>query len=250
MAMDIGDDLVVAVSPDKVDVFAIVGGVAAEEATVRHLRKIELKVSVGFADIKILEPPPGAPTSERELRLAIAGEGGVFLYSVALGPAGADTALIGNELAQVWHQPVVETGFAEVDASYPFKPLIDPSGTISWLEAILPEKWTLPPRQLSFRTLSRRPNIPPPDGEDTPPHVFVLDHPELPALYAMGVYDYDASLGLAIFGNYYGETALFDLSGSYTGTGALQRCFQPLTIPTQPTDCILPEVRGTDIPLA
>lgn len=240
MAMDIKDDLVVAISPNAVQIFSLADILAAERETAQHLRKIELSVSVGFADVKILEPAPGFPPTECEVRIALAGEEGIFLCSVVLGRTVESATSVGESLVLAWHQPVV----AGLDASYPMKPLIDSFGTVSWLESIIPEKETSPVHQFSFHTLSRRPKAPHPQSDGTLPHVYVLDRPELPALYAMGVYDYDASLGLAIFGNYYGEIVLFDLSGSSSGTGAHQSSFVPLTILTESSDRILPEVRG------
>ena len=38
----------------------------------------------------------------------------------------------------------------------------------------------------------------------------------VPAMYAMGMYDYDASIGVGVFGNYHGELAVFDACEGYT----------------------------------
>lgn len=47
------------------------------------------------------------------------------------------------------------------------------------------------------------------EREDIPPPLK-FTHLDLPALYAMGVRDYDPGLGLAIFGNYFGELTIYN----------------------------------------
>lgn len=77
--------------------------------------------------------------------------------------------------------------------------------------------------------------------------VFKLDHPDMPALYGMGVFDYDAALGLAVFGNMFGELAVFDLSG--TNVKGVTQCFEEIRFDAQ--DCCtatVPDVRSISTP--
>ena len=51
----------------------------------------------------------------------------------------------------------------------------------------------------------------------------------MPALYARGVYDYDETLGLVVFGNTFGELCMFNIAN--TDIAQLESCFQPFLIP-------------------
>ena len=59
---------------------------------------------------------------------------------------------------------------------------------------------------------------------------YTVRHPHLPAMYAQGVYDYDASLGVGIFGNAYGELALCNISG--VDLKQLDRCLEKPHLPS------------------
>lgn len=77
--------------------------------------------------------------------------------------------------------------------------------------------------------------------------VFKLDHPDMPALYGMGVFDYDAALGLAVFGNMFGELAVFDLSG--TNVKGVTQCFEEICFDARAC-CMatVPDVRSISTP--
>ena len=47
--------------------------------------------------------------------------------------------------------------------------------------------------------------------------------PDVPALYAMAVRDFDETRGLTVFGNAFGELALYDFSGS--NHESISQCF-------------------------
>lgn len=74
----------------------------------------------------------------------------------------------------------------------------------------------------------------------------ILAVPELPAMYVMGVYGLGAGLGFAAFGNYFGELAFFDLSGSTAlDITVVRSCFKPLAISRALVASILSKVRDT-----
>lgn len=64
----------------------------------------------------------------------------------------------------------------------------------------------------------------------------------MPALYGMGVFDYVGALGLAVFGNVFGELAVFDLSG--TNVGGVVKCFEEIRFDAQDRSVtVVPDVR-------
>lgn len=70
-------------------------------------------------------------------------------------------------------------------------------------------------KSFAFATLLEGlPASPPSDGHSPIEPTYILEHPDLPALYAACVYDYDDALGVAAFGNAYGELAVLNLGAS------------------------------------
>ena len=67
------------------------------------------------------------------------------------------------------------------------------------------------------------------DLEDTQPTPHTFYDTEMPALYAMSVRDHDETRGLIVFGNAFGELAVYDFSGS--DPDALAECFVDLVFP-------------------
>lgn len=70
---------------------------------------------------------------------------------------------------------------------------------------------------------------------------FELSEPELPALYAGPVRDYDGGLGLLVVGNKMGELALYSLSGA--SLDALQDSLRRTSFPPWNGQELIPTVR-------
>lgn len=94
--------------------------------------------------------------------------------------------------------------------AFMFCPSIDAYGSTSWFEGPNRSNGDNTPN-ITFRSTSHF--IRPYRGARQP---LTLDRLDLPSLSAMAVRDYDPGLGLAVFGNYYGELVLYNLGGSAT----------------------------------
>ena len=186
--------------------------------TAEQTRSIPLKCSVGWAQTLFSEP--------ERLHLCICGQDGLFTYSVPVGESrsGGQT----EDLLPLWHMQrytalQMELYRRQDWASY-FPQFGAHGTTIIWLQRALHST-----KHIGFATLPEGlSDARFAGGNSHSPHVYELEHPELPAMYAAGVYDYDEALGVAVFGNAFGELALFNLSA--LSLARLQSCFKPLLL--------------------
>ena len=136
------------------------------------------------------------------------------------------------DVTSVWSTPPTEL-------HQPYNPHFgSQASTLSWLDT--PMRCS---RHVQFVTLAaplanKRSRTT--SAESAEPAVFHLDHPELPAMYAAGVYDYDEGLGIGVFGNAYGELVLFNLTG--IDPHRLVSCFLPIAVPNSAGHELLPKV--------
>ena len=238
--MAIADGIIAVLSPRRLRTYSFSpdeqGGV-----TVRHLRSIELQHSIATAHLRFERPDHSAQSTR--LYLALSGDDGIFVYSVPkdrLRVKGPHT-----DLSCVWSHRATSIHLSEPDGSYyddPFKILLGSTcSSISWLSV----HRTLD-RPVTFVTLPY--GFSNADGlelssstSSTSSSVYGLNHPDMPALYAMGVFDYDETLGLGVFGNVFGELCLLKLAAPDMST--LEGCFEPLNIPLANDDAdFLPTV--------
>lgn len=171
VAMVICDGLVAVCTPKHIKCFALScckdGGLSASLVS-----EVPLSYSVGFADASFIEYDT---PSRRPKDLLVP----CHIFSQPLPP---DVDL-----------------YCTFDMPVTFHPSIDACGSISWHEGI--NKRDEAEKPLAFCATSLFHSG---EREDIQPSLK-FTHPDLPALYAMGVRDYDPGLGLAIFGNYFGE---------------------------------------------
>lgn len=232
--MALRGDLAVAVTPKKVHLFSVTHTGSVEEH-VKHIRSFELAVSVGFADVRFVRTTLKDGRCGHEIRICLAGEDGLYLYGIA----EEDFHTAGVQMTSIWSLPRTPTGHEAL----PFCPAIDEDGTISWLEGHpknplgINSKGPLLP--ISFHTTTRRP-LADKDTLATTFPAYELQDVELPAMYAMGVYHYDAGLGVAVFGNLYGELALVKFCD--TSIRDLQACFEPIILHPAGNTKVLPTV--------
>lgn len=157
-----------------------------------------------------------------KLYLALSGDNGLFMYCCAKDKLRSEGPR--DDLSYVWGHQAASTYLPEPAGPYyedPFKLLFGSKcSTISWLSG--PRDFDRP---ISFVTL---PGGILKDNDIVHPQlapVYELKHPDLPALYALGVYDYNETLGVAIFGNAFGELSLFNLAG--LDIRKIEGCFVP-----------------------
>lgn len=169
-------------------------------------------------------PSDASPT----LFVCICGFDGIFVYAISMDQLLAPQPDTG--ITTIWGLTESADGpeASEYDRSDDriFQPLFGKySPTLSWLLASYRQN-----RPIRFATLpiclqDRAPL----DNSAASLPEYRLDHADLPALYALGVYDYHEVMGLAVFGNAFGELVLFniggiDLSKSTDYLGTLRLC--------------------------
>lgn len=197
--MAICDDLIVVVTPNRVKCFAFSCD-SDGQPLAYLLKQITLSYSVGFADAKFIDSvAPGR--SVEDLRVCVSGADGLYLLSFSSDELqSADSNPAASCIFSQPRPPGIGLSSAS-DVTVAFCPVIDAHGTISWYEGIN----NCEERPLSFCTISHS------AANGMPRTPLKFSHQELPALYGMGVRDYNPGLGLAVFGNYYGELVLFNL---------------------------------------
>lgn len=229
--MALRPDVAVAVTPKKLHLFFVTHTGNVKEH-VKHIRSVELAVSVGFADVKFVGTTSKDGMCGYELRICLAGEDGLYLYGIA----EEDIHTPDVQMSSIWSLPRTPTG----REALPFCPTIDESGTVSWLQGYPKNSLDInsknPLLPISFHTTTRRTLV----DKDYLATTYELEDVELPAMYAMGVYHYDAGLGVAVFGNFYGELALVKFCD--TSIHDLQACFEPLILHPAGDTKVLPTV--------
>lgn len=226
--MAITDGLLAAVLPHQLHVYSL----STDGQRSQLLRIMELSHPVGFATLSFSAVSTLQDLDSRrkveKLNFCLSGSHGIYLYSFPRG------CLIGphhegpvppNSLRYSCSLAGTHTA-KSTDLIVPCCPTFDATGTIlTWLEGPA----TGCGRHYSFRILLEAPRHDESSSDEREPPHFELEHPDMPALYAEGVYHYDAGLGIAVFGNMFGELALFNLSG--VPTESLVDAFEPLTYP-------------------
>lgn len=210
VAMAISERTVAVVSPRRLRIFAL-----QDDHAWALTQTIGISHSIGYATIQFLPPhmdPGESPLSDvpTELRMAIAGQDGLFLHRIT---ETLDTTAL-FQASLVWHH----TPGKREDAHYPV--FSQGCEFLSWMEgcvASIPDVSFLTVR-CGFEAQADAPRSP----------IFELDRSHTPAMCGMGVFDYDGVLGLAAFGNIFGELAVVDLSG--TNVEAVTGCFQDLQL--------------------
>lgn len=222
--MCLDDALVVVVTPRELQVWTPVHTPASQ--TSYSLHAIPFDHPVGFASCIIR--PSVLGTSSGTLPVALSGQSGIFVYSIGENRLRNDVTP--DDLSLIWHlgraDPMDATSKRRFDD--PYLPLLgDGRGGLSWLVGSY-TSWHEFRRHVRFATLPDGLPHSAADMQDDAPAAeeYQLDHPDMPALYAAGVYDYDDGLGLAVFGNAFGELALFRFGG--IPLRILNRSFQPV----------------------
>lgn len=250
--MLIEDDIVVAVTTQKMDVKRLDSG----HVSMLFHRRFAMPIS--FADLTVATPSQDPRTSEgpagqNVFYLATSNENGIMVYRFSLNDLqeyvepdqpveedSGDPEYVGmGPLTRMWRYrvPVVVQPPHGPDNGPPdwthavdtYHPKLGARGqTISWLRA----PTSLKGGPVTFATLKEgllAKECPAGGGYSTSELEFHIggDDPGMPAMYAMGVYDYDGGLGVAVFGNVYGELALCNVAGSDICT--LESCFVPLS---------------------
>lgn len=210
------------------------------------LRTMTFTHSLAFASLAFTLPSSSASDNSfasdtpSELRICISGEDGLHLY-----------CLPRQELVGDHPESEIPSGYLRysylipdyherkhTDLAIPCSPAFDATSTaLTWLQGPSGGYG----RQYSFCTLVEGlPSLVDSEQQAQQAIVYELEHPDMPVLYAEGVYHYDAGLGVAVFGNMFGELALFDLSGC--GVGTLVGALQPLAYPPIVEATIMPKV--------
>jgi hypothetical protein len=214
------DDVAVVVTPRELQIFSV--QIQQDGCLVSdHLRSIDLSPSIGFAQ-SFFTRPTGLENSST-FYLALSGVDGLFVYRIA-----TYGLRYGDHLPEIMS---LKTDAAECLAShgpadYTYQPSFSASGeTLSWLVGNF-EDFGRPGR---FATLSCGLAYPSnsDDISETPAH-YELSHSDLPSLYAASVYDFDYGLGVAVFGNAYGELAMVCIDDR--DIKDLMDCFDPLNL--------------------
>lgn len=236
--MAICDDLVAVVTPKHIKCFAFScddGG----KLSASQISEVSLSYSVGFADARFIEDAT-PPHPLNDLRVCIAGQNGLYLLHFSVDELRSRH--LKPNPSCIFSQPLPSgiNLYLASDTAVTFRPLIDACGTMSWFEGINEGDDSEEP--LSFRTISHAMNAR--HGQHgEPPTPLIFRNSELPALYAMGVRDYDPGLGLAVFGNYFGELVLYNLGRS--NISKITSCFGPLERNGPPPKYAAQQVRSS-----
>lgn len=205
--MALHGELAIVVTPQEIQSYSVVRH-GDDLIHVQLLRIYELDHPVGFAQcvFRSCSPSDTSPT----LFASICGSDGIFVYTSSIDRLraleGADDLTLSWALPGGTKQGRVSPR-RDDDLYLPSFGKYCP--TLSWL--IGPFQ---PGKHIAFATLpALLTDSDPSENDISVLPEFRLEHPDLPALYAQGVYDYDEGLGLAVFGNAFGELAVFNLSG-------------------------------------
>lgn len=237
--MALEGDLVAVVTPRELQIWSAPG--TKDDVPSHPNRSFPFHHSVGFATCIFDRSLPGG--SSTKLFLAISGQDGIFAYSITMDQLRTGT--LASDLSPAWSIETAASRDADSKRCFddPYRPLLGANGaSVSWLlgcYASRPDQR----RHVRFATMVTGVTaMTESQAGVAEPLEYQLEHPDMPAMYASGVYDYDDGLGLAVFGNGYGELALFDLVG--LDLKALQPCFKPIsTSPASFTYEIMPQVR-------
>lgn len=233
--MAIDDNIVAVVTPIEFQAFILV---EQKDGTISVDRRTPIRRSrsVGFAQVSF--GPASANSCLSKLYLCICRHDGLFAYSILKDRLLSNNRL-DDDFSLVWSKPKPSHYVPEERSEDQYKPLFGSHcATLSWLANGAPLG-----KQVRFVTLPL--GIPSSEQLD-PPLEYDLGHPDMPAMWAYGVYDYDEGLGCAIFGNAFGEFALFFLGS--INVASLRDCFEPLRITTaRSTDEIVSQVRVSSV---
>lgn len=206
--MAISEHTVAVVSPRRLRVFIL-----QDDHVWALAQTIDISHSIGYAAIQFL-PPRVDPKTEvftnipTELRMAIAGQDGLFLYRITR-PLDATASF---QASLVWDHTPGEREYAH----YPV--FGQGCESLSWIEGSVT---SIP--ELSFLTIRCDFET---QADTFHPTVLELGRSHMPAMYGMGVFDYDGVLGIAVFGNIFGDLVVVDLSGA--NVEAVTDCFEDL----------------------
>lgn len=233
--MALEDDLVAVVTPRTLQIWNFPCADDDDDVAANMRRSFALHHSVGFATCAFDWSLPGR--SSRSLFVALSGHDGVFVYSIPVDQLRTNT--LPDNLPPIWKMENADLTDATAKRRFdnPYRPLLGANGArVSWLSgcfATRPDRR----RHVRFATLADSMWDTVGSPADVAEPVEYELHPDMPAMYAAGVYDYDDGLGLAVFGNAYGELALLDLAG--LDLGRLSPCFKPI--------CMFPPASGYEM---
>ncbi|CAL1698387.1 unnamed protein product [Somion occarium] len=194
VAMHMEDDWIAVVRRQVVEVYILSPD---EGGDYRFWRSVNLPHKVGSAAFSpTVRRGPSNPKSP--LRLCIACDDGMFVYQLDCNISAGSLSLVA-----LWHYTAPRTDKYIFEACQVSFGVTD--GTVSWLLSA--------PRSLEQPVTFATARIPVGDSHATPPTFDWYDD-TMPGQYCMGVRDYDESRGIAVFGNAFGELALYDFSGS------------------------------------
>lgn len=201
--MSVHKDVVVVVTACEVRSFRIrydqAGIIAAQLCGV-----FRLDHTVGSAQSLFYRQRPSdlSPT----LFVCICGFDGVFVSTISMAQLLAPRS--NTDITTVWSlaadREEIENGGSDDELYQPHFGKYFP--TLSWLFNSYSKN-----RPIRFATLPVHLRNSPSDNAAAVLPESRLDQVDLPALYALGVYDYHEVLGLAVFGNAFGELALFNI---------------------------------------
>lgn len=158
-------------------------------------RALNLSHTVGSAS---LSPTESHDHQSASLRLCVTCTDGIFVYDVICDPK---REVFSSNL--IWHYYKSDTRQHVPALSCGM--LGTTGGSVSWLHGSM--------RDWDFTIRFATARLPAKIGSPQPAVVEWHDD-EMPALYALGVYDYDEACGILVIGNAYGELSLYDFSTS------------------------------------
>ncbi|KAK7683176.1 hypothetical protein QCA50_013849 [Cerrena zonata] len=196
----------------------------------KYWKALEVSHGVGSASFLQIrdECRDGFVPQPAPLKLCITSSEGVFVYGVLCDPSNDVLSLnsIWNFSGTITdnHDPLFTKGT-----------LGNIGGGVSWLHGSGNSRHF----PIKFATV----RLPVGDGESQP-SIFEWYDVSMPALYALGVYDYDEARGVLVLGNAFGELSLYDFSCS--NPGIFSKCFAMKLAPAPYIgQTILPKVRET-----
>ena len=204
------DDFIVTIAPGKIEVHKL----DELEAQIQKIDHVDLPNPVGYVAMTLLEPellhnsPNPSPMTVRVCLTT--DEFGLNIYDITLSDPTRHSNL---DKHKIWSYLPPEFE----DTSKPS--FGHHSATISWFHA--PQmNW----KPISFETARLPLASHAVQGSLRP---YALGTVDMPALYCMGVRDYDEARGIVVLGNAFGELSLYDLSG--TDSRQLEECFEEVT---------------------
>ncbi|KAI0075220.1 hypothetical protein K474DRAFT_1676529 [Panus rudis PR-1116 ss-1] len=223
IAMAILDGFVAIIMRTKLAIFAM-----NSDDEARHTLFLEAPISVpiGYAQLALLRDHSShlSPSTPRYLlHVCITGERGLYYYQ-----AHFDCNTTSLDLNIMWGHCTKPRGSAKLQPGelITVKPEFGVyPGTLSWLEHSFDDTTRLS----TFTTINLL-NMMSDSSSGTEGHnIFTIVDDALPDQHFMPVRDYDETRGIAVFGNGYGELALYDLSG--TDPKQLEACLERVGFP-------------------